>query len=229
MLGGRLMDVEDHRNREAPLDNDNTDDKGSSENAATMFNGTNEGVDSVSNLGGSNVSGNEEILVDNITTNCFKVSNPKGKGGEKKKFKKKHKCRTKSVSPQDQERPKKRLREDSDPFGLDPLIWNARTTPANDEGGNEDGVNSKVFLTPDLNKSMRQDSRLAIVVVEEVNDEAVHNSVQDNSEHIGDEEIIGEVVTTVELGNDLGVENVADFATEIQSLVRQEGCQLVNQ
>ncbi|MFS7900973.1 hypothetical protein Hanom_Chr00s156113g01823691 [Helianthus anomalus] len=114
----------------------------------------------------------------------------------------------KSQSPTGEERPKKRARDDDDPYDIDRFIFNV-------QGGHEAPMDNS-GVNVEFNQKVRFEGVSRGDEVGGVVDQTVTN---ENSE----------VQATVALASSLGVENISGYEASIRSLVDEEGFQSVIQ
>ncbi|KAI3705685.1 hypothetical protein L1987_75926 [Smallanthus sonchifolius] len=126
----------------------------------------------------SGVGGNEENVVTDgqtegsipkvreVFSKHFKDTT-QGKESKKKrgKFSRKKSRGEKSISPSEHDRPKKRSRDEDDPFDVDRFIFNFNEGSNGSQNGDQVQGSPINFLTPDLNRE---------VVVEDVNHAGAH-------------------------------------------------------
>ncbi|KAI3705363.1 hypothetical protein L1987_75599 [Smallanthus sonchifolius] len=137
----------------------------------------------------------------------------------RKKFRRKKLFKNRGESSGSQERPKKRLRDDNDPFVLDKLIGIISTNTVYDVDEetvcNEDGV------IPDLNT--QSDAGIEVCNV----DDQVDGACGLQQKVIGKPKgsITFESDQTITLGRALGVDGLNDIVPEVQEVLRCEGYQ----
>lgn len=135
----------------------------------------------------------------------------------RKKFRRKNMFKNRGEASGSQERPKKRSRDDNDPFGLDRLIGiMATSTP---QGTNEERESHGTFCTPDLNMGSDLQVQNEQVVEQTVVEDLVHEA----GLRIDRGPLESEAEETVALARALGVENLQDFLPELHEILRSEG------
>ncbi|KAI3712005.1 hypothetical protein L1987_70554 [Smallanthus sonchifolius] len=155
----------------------------------------------------TNISDVHEVFSHHLNEGC-KGSDKKKKRG---KFARKKADTSKSISPSDQERPKKRQRDSGDPFDSDRFIFpvNGNALVENETKDGDEIIHE--FLTPDLNRD---------ILDVEVEPSAGRNYVVSEDDHIAAqrlEEVLNEEVNdTINLAKTLGASNIDDFEGDLK-------------
>ncbi|KAI3775666.1 hypothetical protein L1987_45415 [Smallanthus sonchifolius] len=162
----------------------------------------------------TNIPDVHEVFSHHLNEGC-KGSDKKKKRG---KFARKKADTSKSISPSDQERPKKRQRDSGDPFDLDRFIFpvNGNALVENETKDGDESIHE--FLTLDLNRD---------ILDVEVEPSAGRNYVVSEDDHIAAqrlEEVLNEEVNdTINLAKTLGASNIDDFEGDLKKFSSLEG------
>ncbi|MFS8006721.1 hypothetical protein Hanom_Chr14g01252511 [Helianthus anomalus] len=157
-------------------------------------------------------------------TNAFPTPNEESTV-VRKKFRRRHFFKNRGESSGSHERPKKRQRDNNDPFGLDGIIGIMSVNTPQQESNERDANFYEGFVTPDLNSN--------VPVCEEGGDGVEGLEHDGHGSHMGfvKEKVTINVETekTISLGRALGVEEIEDFASDVQEVLRSEGYQVGDQ
>ncbi|MFS7977529.1 putative RNA recognition motif domain, nucleotide-binding alpha-beta plait domain superfamily [Helianthus anomalus] len=161
----------------------------------------------------TNTASGEHIKKVAETSNLYnkELPNISGSTSVRKKYRRRSSIKKVGESNGPHERPKKRLREDSDPFGLDKFIGILSNSPVLSVGEEPESGSPVGYCTPDLNQQIGDGEPGG--VGSNCSKGSVWNDVV-TGVPAGSQEVdhvINEVAATVELGRTLGAENLDDF------------------